>query len=230
MGLIGGASLSIGGGNGAAKGGALQKAYIIALEPPAIRVEFPFNPKELRLDRAITWGTRDQGGVDAPQREYSRGEPRRFDVSIVVDEYERGGDVRLFVHQLEMLCEAHPANGRADSKPRPPYVRFGWGAMLLFLSIITKLNVHFTLFHPDGRPARASIDIGFDEVMEQLPGQNPTSAGAALHLHTVLPGETLDRIAYTELGDAALWRRIAEATGLDNPLAITPGQQLMIGR
>ncbi len=214
---------------GGTKGGSLQKAYIIATEPPYTRVEFPFNPKDLRLDRAITWQTAKQQGVDAPRREYTRGEPRVFSVNIVVDEYESGGDVRTFMKQVDWLCQTHPANRGADQKPRPPYVRFGWGTMLLFLTVITKVNVHFTLFHPDGRPARATIDIFFAEVFDPLKWQNPTSGGAVgLHAHTVLPGETLDQIAYTELGEAARWQQIAEDNDLDNPLQISPGQRLTI--
>jgi hypothetical protein len=131
---------------------------------------------------------------------------------------------------VEELCQVHPANKGADQKPRPPYVRFGWGAMLLFITVITKLNVHFTLFHPDGRPARASVDITFAEVFDPVKDQNPTSSGAGgLHVHTVLPGETLDQIAYAELGDAKRWRQLAEDNHLDNPLALQPGQRLTIG-
>jgi hypothetical protein len=215
---------------GGTKGGALQKAYIIATEPPNTRVEFPFNPKDLQLNRVINWKSADQQGVDAPRREYTRGEPREFSVSIVVDEYESGGDVRKFIEKVEELCQVHPANKGADQKPRPPYVRFGWGSMLLFLTVITKLNVHFTLFHPDGRPARASINITFAEVSEPAKEQNPTSSGAGgLHVHTVLPGETLDQIAYAELGEAKLWRQLAEDNGLDDPLAIEPGMRLVVG-
>lgn len=215
---------------GGSKGGSLQKAYIIAIEPPNSRVEFPFNPKDLQLNRAVTWQSADQQGVDAPRREYTRGEPREFTVSIIVDEYERGGDVRKFVRQVEELCEVHPANKGADQKPRPPYVRFGWGAMLLFVTVITRLNVQFTLFHPDGRPARASISVTFAEVFDPMKDQNPTSSGAGgLHMHTVLPGETLDQIAYAELGEARLWRQLAEDNNLDDPLAIAPGLRLTVG-
>jgi hypothetical protein len=226
---IGGGFLTLT-GNGAPKGGALQKAYIVSIEPPPVRVDFPFNPKDLKLDRAITWSPRAQGGVDVPEKEYSRGEPRSFSVSTTVDEYERGGDVRTFVKQLETLCEPHSSNRGADKKPRPPYVQFGWGAMVLFPSVISKLSVHYTLFHPDGRPARASIEVSFDEVMKKRKGQNPTSAGkATLRMHMVLPGETIDQIAYAELGDAALWSTIAEENGIENPLALVPGQRLAIG-
>jgi nucleoid-associated protein YgaU len=41
-------------------------------------------------------------------------------------------------------------------------------------------------------------------------------------------GETLTRVAAQELGDPAQWRRIADANGIDDPLAVAPGTVLEV--
>jgi nucleoid-associated protein YgaU len=51
---------------------------------------------------------------------------------------------------------------------------------------------------------------------------------ADIRAHRVIAGETLDLIAYNELGAAHRWKYIAELNNLDNPLAIKPGQYLVI--
>ena len=63
----------------------------------------------------------------------------------------------------------------------------------------------------------------------ELGKQNPTSGGEpGLRSHLVLPGETLDLIAYRELGSAQHWRHIAERNGIDDPWALRPGQRLLV--
>jgi nucleoid-associated protein YgaU len=51
---------------------------------------------------------------------------------------------------------------------------------------------------------------------------------AGMRTHRVIGGETLDTIAFKELGSASQWRHIAELNNLDDPLSIVPGQHLMI--
>jgi len=59
--------------------------------------------------------------------------------------------------------------------------------------------------------------------------QNPTSGTPRPHrVHRVQPGETLDRIAAAHLGDATSWRVIAQANGIEDPLAVKPGTLLAI--
>ena len=117
----------------------------------------------------------------------------------------------------------------AAKKPRPQFVKFGWGNETLFKSLVSSVDVTYTMFHPDGRPARAKVKVSLEEVPDQPSGQNPTSGGErGLRSHMVLPGETLDLIAYRELGDAARWHHIAETNGLDDPWSLRPGQRLAI--
>jgi nucleoid-associated protein YgaU len=44
----------------------------------------------------------------------------------------------------------------------------------------------------------------------------------------VLEGDTLQSVAYSELGKAAYWRSIAELNGIDDPMRVPPGRVLLI--
>ena len=71
----------------------------------------------------------------------------------------------------------------------------------------------------------------FEEISDKIKkkGQNPTSMGNfGIRSHRVVAGETLDVIAYNELGDANHWRHIAQLNNINNPFDLRPGQHLAI--
>jgi hypothetical protein len=55
-----------------------------------------------------------------------------------------------------------------------------------------------------------------------------TKGAAGYRTHVVEPGDSLDRLAGRYLGAPTEWRRIAAANGLTDPLAIGPGQLIVI--
>ncbi|MCJ7622525.1 MAG: LysM peptidoglycan-binding domain-containing protein [Anaerolineaceae bacterium] len=64
----------------------------------------------------------------------------------------------------------------------------------------------------------------------KLASQNPTTRTAARKTHVVQQGDRMDYLAYQEYGQPGLWREIASANDLDDPLDIQPGQILIIPR
>ena len=206
-----------------------EKAYLEGVDGAATRVEFAFNPKEYKITKKVKFKRKEQKGKDVPSLEFESGEARKMSFEIFVDEYESGGNARDFVANLERLVMVDSATEGGAKKSRPQFVRFGWGHETLFKSIVSALDVTYTMFHPDGRPARAKVKVSLEEVPDAPAGQNPTSGGeAGLRSHTVLPGETLDLIAFRELGGAHHWRHIAETNDIDDPWALRPGQRLAI--
>jgi nucleoid-associated protein YgaU len=91
------------------------------------------------------------------------------------------------------------------------------------------LKVTIELFDRQGVPLRAAIDLSLKSASDPTPGTNPTSgADRSHHRCQVRPGQTLHEIAFTELGDAAAWRAIAEINGIENPLRLCPGTELLM--
>ena len=206
-----------------------EKAYLEAVDGAALRVDFAFNPKEYKISRKVKFKRGEQKRVDVTEVEFQSGAGRKLTFEIFVDQYEASGNVQDFVARLEGLAMVDSSTEGGAKKPRPRFVRFGWGRETLFKSVIKSLDTTYTLFHPDGRPARAKIKVSLDEVPDEPGGQNPTSGGErGLRSHLVLPGETLDLIAYRELGAAQHWKHIAETNGIDDPWALRPGQRLVV--
>ena len=209
----------------------LEKAYIESVDGSVPQVEFAFNPKEYSISRSNKYKRAEQKGKDVPRLEFESGEGRKMTFELFVDEYESQGNVQDFVDKLEKLARVVPSTEAwwKMKKGKPPYVRFRWGRETLFKSFIESLNVTYTLFHPDGRPARAKIAVTIVEVADEPEGQNPSSRGArGRGSHVVLPGETLDQIAHRELGAAQHWKHVAETNGIDDPWALRAGQRLVI--
>jgi hypothetical protein len=116
-------------------------------------------------------------------------------------------------------------------KGRPPKVRFQWGRAWSFEAVITSITQKFTLFKEDGTPVRATLDVSFQQVIDELfhPNQNPTSgANSGGRQWTVKEGDSLSSIAYAEYGDATRWRPIADANRLQQVRKLRPGTVLEI--
>jgi nucleoid-associated protein YgaU len=85
------------------------------------------------------------------------------------------------------------------------------------------------MFRESGKPVRANCTIDLTETPPQAAAQNPTSGGrGAQSWVQMVAGDTLAGIAFREYGDATLWRAIADANVIDDPLRVRPGTQLLI--
>jgi nucleoid-associated protein YgaU len=97
-------------------------------------------------------------------------------------------------------------------------------------AVATSLSVKYTLFDTRGRPVRATANLSLREhrsASAQLAEMRLASPDLT-NVSIVRAGDTLPAIAFREYGDAAQWRPIAEANALSNPLALTPGAQLVV--
>jgi nucleoid-associated protein YgaU len=208
----------------------LMKAQLIAVDGSRAEVEFAFNPKELSIKRSNKLKQEEQKGKDAPKVEFESGSGQQLSFQAFFDTYENRENVWLkHIQPLEKLARVDKDTEGADKTSRPPHVLFVWGRQTYIKGFIKSLSVKFTMFLPDGTPARATADLTIVEVPDEPDSQNPSSIGTTgLRSHTVLPGETLDLIAFRELGSARQWQHLAETNGIDDPWALVPGSRLVI--
>jgi nucleoid-associated protein YgaU len=47
-------------------------------------------------------------------------------------------------------------------------------------------------------------------------------------VHHVISGDSLASIAYQQYGDPSMWRVLAEANGIDDPIRLPAGQTLIV--
>jgi nucleoid-associated protein YgaU len=161
--------------------------------------------------------------------EFQGADPRTMSLEIFLDrDSSPSHDLEKDIEKLFECCT--PLKDTVQkNKPSPPFVKFGWGHSVLFTAHVKKVSAKYTLFTPEGKPARALCTLDLEEIPSPLPRQNPTSGGlSALRAHTVVAGDSLASIAHAEYGDPRLWRAIAVANGIDNPLRLRTGTHLRI--
>lgn len=204
-------------------------------------VEFMFNPTEYTIAKTTKWEMKGNKSANVPKWEFGGGDPRAlqmelfFDASLPNDKVKIE-DVRRRTNQLFkfMMIDPQLKNKSKNSKMgQPPKCRLFWGkdTKNYFDCYITSCQIKYTMFDPSGMPVRASATLQMKEVKDpdNLEGTNPTSVGEpGQRVRVVQEGDRLDWIAYQEYGDASLWRRIAEANGINDPLELRPGMTLSI--
>ncbi len=208
----------------------MPKAFIENLDTGE-RISVLFNPKEYSISKSNSWYQARTTGGNLPRTSFSNGLPATMTVELFFDTYEDKMDVRRHTNKIAKLMEVSIREEGERKKLRPPKVKFHWGLSWTFKAVITQMRQHFTLFLPTGTPVRATVDVTFQQIEDDrsYPGQNPTSGGAnGRHTHLVAAGETLDLIAFQELGDARLWRQIAELNSITDPLRLAPGTLLAV--
>ena len=170
--------------------------------------------------------------MNVPRREFTSGGPTALSLELFFDTYEAGTDVRDYTNKVFNLAKISSKTvDKETGRGRPPKCMFSWGKTFNFPDVVTSVSVNFTLFLSDGTPVRAKVSVSLEEAEdeEQQSPQNPTTQGTLGHkVYTVKPGDTIDRIAYSEYGNPSLWRSIADANDLDNPMDLRPGQILAI--
>ena len=200
----------------------LEKATIQTYDPEThtlgAEIAVLFNPTEYRLNKANQFAEVAIPGLEAPPLQFVRGNARTLSMQLFFDTYEQSQDVRDYTGQIIGLLDI-------DAKLHaPPICLFSWGN-LNFVGVLERADQRFTLFLSDGTPVRATIDVTLKEYFE---GPSDRQSADFAKRYVVRRGDRLSGIAGQEYGDPALWRPIAEANDIDDPLAIQPGDHLVI--
>jgi len=196
------------------------------------RLDLQFNPSTLQLSKSTEWRrTPSRMAGQSALPEFVGSGPRTLSLDVFLDATAtHDKSVEQAVEKLMKACVPTPTSlGR--KKPASPWVRFEWGTARTtsFDGVLSSLSVSYTLFDVDGTPLRASCSLTIEEATVDPAGQNPTSgARTARSTHTVVAGDSLAMLAWREYGDATAWRIIAEANGIDDPMALVPGTELVV--
>ncbi|HUC33014.1 MAG TPA: LysM peptidoglycan-binding domain-containing protein [Ilumatobacteraceae bacterium] len=211
----------------------LQKAFLKTEK--GAKVDCMFNPATFAFSASNSWTDDKVPGKGAPTQRFSGGQSGTYSLTLVFDTTTTGKTVTSYTNQLLKLMEIDESLPDYDSERgngRPQWVTFNWGEHIhTFQSVITSLTVTFTYFSSDGTPLRASVDVQCKQYVEDpnWTRQNPTSGTPHPHrTHVISPGDTLDRIAARHYADSTLWRLIATANSIADPLALQPGAILVI--
>ncbi|MEU2792849.1 LysM peptidoglycan-binding domain-containing protein [Streptomyces sp. NPDC007100] len=224
-------------------GKSLVRAHLAIHEPPLgtgtspgalIKTfDFDFNPAQLSLSRAAQWKVTPTIAARYGARpEFMGSEPRAMSLEVFLDSSDRptSNTVLKKVAALLSCCVVTPKS-LASKKPSPPWVVFQWGSFSTarFTAYVSSVDASYTLFGTTGVPIRATCQLRLNEIPRKTKRQNPTSGAlTAQRVHQVVAGDSLQSLAWREYGDAAAWRAIAEANGIDDPSRLPTGTELVL--
>ena len=208
----------------------LERAKIIQVVPEGPIIDVLFNPTNYRVSKSNQFAEVPVPGLSAPILQFGRGNAQTLTMQLFFDTYDpryadnryfSGMDVSFFTADVTDLMRL------TEDLHAPPICQFCWG-FFNFIGVVSQADVQFTMFLPSGIPVRATVDVTFKQFFY---GNKETgllqSANYTKH-YVVRPGDTLVGIAAAKYEDPSKWRPIAAANRLDDPLAIFPGQVLII--
>jgi nucleoid-associated protein YgaU len=202
-------------------------------------IEVQFNPTEYTLTKAAQLSEIPIPGLDQPLLQFVRGQTETLALDLFFDSTEKGTGAgatpvtektNRFYDLVKIDSEAHA----------PPVLLFSWGGTAfpgrrernVFKCVVASIRQQFTYFNPSGVPLRAKLTVELREyktLADQIRQLNLRSADHT-KAHALVEGETLSSVAYGAYGDPGAWRRIADANGIDDPLAVRPGTILRVPR
>jgi Contractile injection system tube protein len=206
------------------------KATATASPNPSDDITCMFNPTEYSLSRTVTVQRNNTPVAAGGTAHYAGSGPLSLSMQLFFDDFaSMHGDVTKSITKL--MTWTVPTDPWAHDA-RPPLVGFNWGNTQLqgFWGYITTFKVNYTVFRMDGTPVQAKVDLTIQEYQPPDPQPtNPTShAINSKRIRTLTEGETLQALAYRELGKATYWRAIAELNDVDDPMAVHSGMTLIM--
>jgi LysM repeat protein len=192
----------------------------------ARRVPLRFNPTDYKLSKSNTFAEITIPGLETPPIQYVRGGSETLTVQALVDTSDTLENVRTtYVDAVRNLM-------RPDSREHaPPIVRFVWDEAV-FTGVLEKLDVNYVLFHSDGVPLRAQLDITLKEyrTAAQQVTESPRSSPTVEKSYVVRRGDTLSSISAAVYRRPDAWRELARANGISDPRDLRPGMVLTVPR
>ena len=198
-----------------------------------------FNPTEYSISKSNEWKYDKVTGNSFPKAQFGGGNPRELTLNLMLDAslLSKTAHIRDVTNDLFKMMEVKEGQTAGSPGAVPPFVTFRWGKETTFKSVCTQLTVAYKLFRPNGDPIRAEVKMTLKQAETAGTASanganragNPTTRANAGHgVHIVKDGDTLPSIAYSNYGDATVWRAIAEANGIENPLHLRRGRSLSL--
>lgn len=233
MDAVGSAASAVGQALGLVKGTKAKLVCVGSNMPDGPHeIECSFNPTDYTLSQQVSVPGTATPSREGGQQQYAGTGAMSFSTELFFDAFsEAKGDVTPKITTLLNWMKPTKASG-SDGRHCPPMVKFTWGGneqLDKLIGFLTQATVKYTLFRMDGTPVRAEVAITITAQSDPETGTNPTShAVNSRRVHQVIDGDTLQSVAYRELGKPTYWRSIAELNNIDDPMRLPAGTILLI--
>jgi nucleoid-associated protein YgaU len=200
-----------------------------------------YNPTDLTIKTGASWRQPPTAGSEtAPPSQFVGTQARTISMKLLFDDSWLGigsimsllgGSIQDQVNKVLDWTNPTATSRLPGGTPNPPTLTIFWGGhtRLAFSVFLQSATATYTEFNFTGEPSRATVQCEFSEVPGVVNRQNPTSGsmpGRRTHLMTA--GDSLHSIAQREYGKPALWRGLAAANGIDDPMRVPIGTSVLI--
>jgi len=200
----------------------LVKAKFIILEGKNKKEFFvQFNPPSLSLEQTNEFSEKQLTGLFANQ--YTGTKKSDLSLELLYDSTSKGNDVRENLKDLDLLV-------KFDSEVHsPPPCQFKWNE-ITYDGIVSSYKKEFTFFYADGTPARAKVNLVLKPYVdiEKIAKEADKQSSDISKKRVLIQGDTIFDMAYREYKDISMWRVIAQANNIDDPLNIKYGTELLL--
>ncbi len=190
-----------------------------------------FNPKEYSISKSATWDHKPSTSADSTAMpEFKGANSAELTFELFLDATQTKGGPDELVKRVDQLffCCSPLVKTKQQKKPSAPFVVLEWGK-LKFTGNVKSVAAKYTLFNEKGEPLRATCNVTLQELPTGKPFTNPTSGGReSTTSHRVVAGDTLASIAWAEYQDPAMWRQLAVANDIDDPLRLREGTIVLV--
>lgn len=196
-----------------------------------------FNPEQITIQKSSSWKLSPRRESDTSISQFTHGEPATLSMELFFDTYSNseasgyGIDVRQFTRRLYALTTIQE-HGELH---RPPTCRIEWGSFNISNEfqcswVLQNLTQRFTMFLEDGTPVRAVLTTTFKQWRgdEEEIRLMDLKSSDLVKTRIIRAGDRLSNIANEEYGDSSQWRIIAEASRIDDPRTLIPGEILTV--
>lgn len=188
-----------------------------------------FNPSEYEFSEEARYSAKEKDKMNTSLPQYMGSRSKTFHISLNFDTssiQDVKGTSRAACSVKSKTDEIEALAKMENSLHRPPAVDFIWGE-IKFSGYVISVKTTFTLFHSDGVPIRAKVDV----VMQEMPGNKKKNAKESpdrTKTRVLSEDVTIWELARREYGDMKEWRRIAKANEILNPFEVEIGRILQV--
>lgn len=202
-----------------------EKAKFVVLEGKRKGVVIPlqFNPSSYSTEDNNEFSEKKLMGLKGVINQFTGSKKSDLSLELMFDSTSTGTDVRLLTAPLNLIVNID------NTLHAPPACSFLWGTFF-YEGVVSVFKKEFTYFFANGMPARVKISIILKphSVIEKMSKILNFQSSDISKKRVLAEGDTLFDMAYREYKSPAMWREIAEKNGVDNPLTIPFGTELLL--
>jgi len=196
--------------------------------PPFATIPFSFNPSQIGLSASARRSETLNTAQSSDTSTFLGAVPRSMTLDLLLDAVEMSEPVLLEVNVNLLFAALESFSALGAGADAQPFVIFQWGPKP-YVGTLESVTVNYTLFNALGLATRAECKLAIKEHRIPFAKTNPTSGALrASKKRTVTTSESLAHIAANEFGDPMMWRAIATYNGIEDPMRLPNGTDVLI--